>query len=104
MRMCVPGLGSGELEKLQFNRLTIEDKKIDVPDNLMDNRACQSVSIENDDYRIVHVLRVYLMMVEWSLDSCTTLPDDLLMWSTKSGHRVKALRCHNEVNDDSSNE
>jgi len=27
-----------------------------------------------------------------------------MMRSTKSGHRVKALRCHNEVNDDSSNE
>ena len=22
------------------------------------------------------------------------------MWSTKSGHRVKAVKCHNEVNDD----
>jgi len=22
-----------------------------------------------------------------------------LMWSTKSGHRVKVVRCHNEVND-----
>lgn len=26
------------------------------------------------------------------------------MWSTESGHRVKALKCHNEVNDDSRNE
>ena len=23
-----------------------------------------------------------------------------MMWSTKSGHRVKVVKCHNEVNDD----
>ena len=27
-----------------------------------------------------------------------------LKWSTKSGHRVKALNCHNEVNADNSND
>ena len=27
-----------------------------------------------------------------------------MKWSTKSGHRVKALTCHNEVNDDNSND
>ena len=26
------------------------------------------------------------------------------MWSTESGHRVKASKCHNEVNDDRRNE
>jgi hypothetical protein len=27
-----------------------------------------------------------------------------MMWSTKSGHRVKVVKCHNEVTDDNSNE
>ena len=33
------------------------------------------------------------------------LPEDRgLKWSTKSGHRVKALNCHNEANADNSND
>ena len=27
-----------------------------------------------------------------------------MKWSTKSGHRVKAVNCHNEVNDDNRKE
>ncbi len=26
-------------------------------------------------------------------------PDGAMKWSTKTGHRVKALKCHNEVHD-----
>lgn len=85
------GLGSGELKKLFFSRLTTEDKKILVPESQMDNLACQSISIESDDYRIVHVLRVYLMIVDCSLDNGAMPPDDDLKLWDKTRARLIAM-------------
>lgn len=33
-----------------------------------------------------------------------SIGEGILKWSTRTGHRVKALRCHNEVRDDNRNE
>ena len=38
------------------------------------------------------------------LDYDPAIFDPEMKWSTKTGHRVKALKCHNEVNDDNRNE
>ena len=44
---------------------------------------------------------------KWPTDwfgSTHQIGNSYLKWSTKTGHRVKALKCHNEVNDDNRNE